>query len=1031
MGDARRGHGIRWVVPVLLAAAGIVLLLILSAPPEVTVPVVPGERDRADDFRARPVPDLPVDDPRVFSRIEGRVTRNGQGVAAALTLGIYVDYPGHPLRRVRADSSGYFAFDGVPPGRHEISATGPDGLVVRRRVNVPAGVDPDFIEFTPPSGETAFRGRAVHVDGRPFSGEVELRRRYEADRLSAPTGPDGRFVFRGLPAERYSVSFRSGRSFEAQARSIELPRKLEVTFVVDDGARMLRGRVFDTASGKPVAGAAVEIGGNAPSLVYVVLRTTSDADGRFQVALPMADGRVEDLTVKAAGFRPWRLCGFVATEEVPIALEPSAKLTVRVVAADGGAPVPFVPVLANFRSLPDVDSSECLLTDRRGTVVFSSIPGDTVRLSVRGHGFITDPYAVTGEPRFLTLSPQEEREVTLCVVRSAVLRGSVTTADGDPVSEGRVSYRTAALSGECYLKEGGTFLLEHLLPGDFRLVPGRYGLTGGKVTGTLAPGEVRTVALELGAGAWFLLEVRGEDTGQPLSGVRVELSLGGRGRTDESGQVRIGPLRPDRMELKVSSEGYCGHRQMVGFAMGETTSLAVSLSRGLSLSGRVVLPDGRPAKGARVSLSGPGVESGRTLVVKEDGTFWFRGLGSGTFGVAAWMTDAEGRSHGAKGRVRPETTDTILRLKPVKKVVERVVQLVVTDAEGAIVDRADFEILTRDVDGEPIGGDDGEITGGRGELHLDPEVAEFILFVHGARRPSSVPLPLGAARFGPYPAGKDRIQVALPEALVVTGHVLDSSGRGRAGVEVTGSMTTWPDSEPNHRFPWYARTGADGSFRIPGLGAGMVMLEAEDREMVQPAPVVVPAGEQDVVIRLDTLTSATVTVRDPEGRPVHNADVNVWNQSLFERGDRDEPLRCSGQTNSKGCRLLTDLPATTPHTLIVRRYGGLAPVRIDGWLPRDTEITLRPGLLISGRILGTGAGSLWAHGAARGWGRVPVHDNREFREGGFAEGRVALVWLPAEVNGHDELLLPPRMIDWPVTWVEAGESGIVFRIPSR
>ncbi len=332
MGEAGPGSPVRWIVPALIAALGIGLLVTLSTPPEMTLPARPDESDQDAGGNDSPPPELP--DPVSYSsRIEGRVLRNGKGVAGGLTLLVYKRFPGRPLRHGRAGASGYFAFEGVPPGIHEISAGGPEGVRIRQRITVHAGVDPKFIELALPGTSVSLRGRATYADGRPFTGEVEIHWSAAGDLRAYPTRADGRFTITGIGAGRVTPCFRSGRSFYARGRSVVLPAEDEVLFVVDEGARAIRGRVFDSLSGAPVAGAEVEIDGRGASGVIIRLRMKSAADGSFSAAVPMSDGRVDDVMVTAEGFRPWRLSRFPLTGEIEVALEPSAWLTVRVVQA--------------------------------------------------------------------------------------------------------------------------------------------------------------------------------------------------------------------------------------------------------------------------------------------------------------------------------------------------------------------------------------------------------------------------------------------------------------------------------------------------------------------------------------------------------------------------------------------------------------------------------------------------------------------------------------------------------------------------
>lgn len=374
----------RWVILAGCASLAITLLIVLSSPTDRTAPERTDEQVRVAKAGAAAPVELPSGGADHPGRIEGRVVRAGKGIPARVTLQEFPRFPGRPLREARADPAGFFAFDGVPPGRHELDATGPTGLMIRRTVIVPAGLDPAPVTLTFPGWKHTFRGRAIHADGRPFSGLAVFHLGGVQSSVGAPTRADGRFEIPGLPPGQFSPEFHSGRGFRARGRSVVHPAPGEVTFVVDHGAQVIRGRVFDARTGAAVPGAELIAVGRNDACPSVTLSARSGPDGGFQFAVPLRDGVLADLMVTAAGFRPWRLWNFPVTGDLEIALSPSPRLTVRVVEADGGAPVPCVPVKASFRSLPDVNEEETLLTDRAGRVTFSSISGDTVLLSVTG-----------------------------------------------------------------------------------------------------------------------------------------------------------------------------------------------------------------------------------------------------------------------------------------------------------------------------------------------------------------------------------------------------------------------------------------------------------------------------------------------------------------------------------------------------------------------------------------------------------------------------------------------------------------------
>ncbi len=168
---------------------------------------------------------------------------------------------------------------------------------------------------------------------------------------------------------------------------------------------------------------------------------------------------------------------------------------------------------------------------------------------------------------------------------------------------------------------------------------------------------------------------------------------------------------------------------------------------------------------------------------------------------------------------------------------------------------------------------------------------------------------------------------------------------------------------------------------------------------------------------------------ETRGEATANKQVNLL-RAIFVKGRK--------WTGPDGRREFKALPSASRNILTVRPpdQTQLAPARIDGWVPRDTEVTLLPGLAISGKVLlsdGTpylgGNGQVWSFSPARGWDPVGLSGTGTFTERWFEEGRVALVFIPGEDRNFEVPDYEPDHYDWPTAWFRAGSEGIEFRLP--
>lgn len=210
--------------------------------------------------------------------------------------------------------------------------------------------------------------------------------------------------------------------------------------------------------------------------------------------------------------------------------------------------------------------------------------------------------------------------------------------------------------------------------------------------------------------------------------------------------------------------------------------------------------------------------------------------------------------------------------------------------------------------------------------------------------------------------GDAHVTVKAQRGLEVHGRVLFTDGTAASGA----SVRVRPAGQDEGRgFDVRRhRTAADGSFRLRGLPAGEIELEAElDRDGVPLRGTVrATSGSRDVVLQLVDRSGEFVTLRvrvfDPQGRPVPRADVRLHEGSGSSQGgslsDGVTQWRTSHGTGFAVALAAGELSVEVarardeedrPLPLGSARVGPLAPDQ------RFVDVRLPPERAIEGRVL--------------------------------------------------------------------------------
>ena len=135
----------------------------------------------------------------------------------------------------------------------------------------------------------------------------------------------------------------------------------------------------------------------------------------------------------------------------------------------------------------------------------------------------------------------------------------------------------------------------------------------------------------------------------------------------------------------------------------------------------------------------------------------------------------------------------------------------------------------------------------RSRVWLEPGESGFFVEAFDARSAAGVPLPFGAVRVGPFPAGVSEVEVVLGEELVITGAVRTAEGAGVAGAAVSARAVD--PAGGTHR---EVRTDKNGEFRLGGLWAGLYEVGVAPLHGYRPGPPIrVACGSRGVYLAVD------------------------------------------------------------------------------------------------------------------------------------------------------------------------------------
>jgi hypothetical protein len=593
--------------------------------------VVDAPRDASSDLTLTLAP---------AAKLTGHVTGASKDVAGALIVASQHD--GSSLRTAGAtDATGRFTLGGLLPGSQDLIVLAPSFLSANDEK--PAGSDATITLERAGS----IRVRCVDARGKPVAGAIASARegidqmagprgrggmQPPPDAATAASGADGVATIDGLASGCLDVRVtRPTFAPFTKGCVTPAPEGTSVDALMQAGATV-RGTVRDP-SGAGIGFAVVssqpdpttttaDIGRSMRRFTMASPSTTADTLGAYELR-DLEPGRVE-IVAEAAGF--------VRADPVPADLE-AGQIAELDLVLDAGVAVEGLVVSAKGEPIegagvsvqsPGRGAPRPAMVSARGSVQFRMGPAPPSAWSASDGSFRIeglDPEkevelrATLGddasEPRVVTPGGDSVR---LVIVAKGRIEGQVLGAE----SAGQVEVDCVGAPeghGRATAEADGRFAVGGLPAGTYSCAATAGTEAEGRVDGLVVKdGETTPATIRLGPRTLLDVVVRADATGEPIANASVNPMDGsGEARTDAEGRTRVAlPPLESAPRLRVTADGY--EQSWKDVPEPRPAVLEVRLSRALTVRGRVVDAQGRPAAGARVDFSerlrGGGEETG-------------------------------------------------------------------------------------------------------------------------------------------------------------------------------------------------------------------------------------------------------------------------------------------------------------------------------------------------------------------------------------------------------------------------------------
>lgn len=453
----------------------------------------------------------------------------------------------------------------------------------------------------------------VFVDGAPAGGiTVVLADDLTTDGLlpkrSVVAGADGRFAFAGVPRVRgwYRVFATAPGLAPAWAFFAGDAPKRDLELRLERCKAHIYGVVAD-ASGGAIAGARVSFEA-APEHAVV-----ADASGRFELCAPRRAGRV---VIDADGYGRWsRSVSARGAERLDATLMPEASLAGSVVTEGDGAAVPFA--LVTVRS--GGETARAVQADGDGRFVVARIAPGTYAVEARGPG------AKSKHPVDVGVFASSRAEVTVPLEARARVRGRVVSREG-PVAGATVAFGFSATfewATSVRTEADGAFVVDDAPVGSVLVKIDDWEVEAPK-TLRVASAGLDDVTIQVARKGEIVVAVtrRGAPVADAAVSVRSANASTSR-TTNAAGEATFRGLADGPARVLAEDDGDFAVQENVQIARDTPARIALELTQGRTVAGRVVDEQGRAVDGARVAFvpASSTADIGASATTAEDGSF--------------------------------------------------------------------------------------------------------------------------------------------------------------------------------------------------------------------------------------------------------------------------------------------------------------------------------------------------------------------------------------------------------------------------
>jgi len=466
---------------------------------------------------------------------------------------------------------------------------------------------------------------------------------YRARRV--PVRPDGSYTIDHVPAVG-RVFVRAGAMNAALSKPVEIKAPGPHNFNLERGD-VIAGRVIDSAHGKAVAGAQIQLKAlreHDPSPLHKawfndrdqIVVAVSDERGRFEVRHCIGEYQIR---AKAPDHMQLKAIPAQAgTRNLEVVMDPALELRGTVHYKDGD-PATGLRVFAN--RVGKKYSQWCLGTSPQGHFTVRNLSPGEYRLTVGGEAALTrtvGPFVAGTDGITIRLEragPGEGEGWPKPQDGDGEIRGRVV----DPHGNGLAGFRVWAASADkpkrnlgqrtAVTGKGGGFAIRGLAAGTYRVSASARGTLMLSIRESVAPGT-RNLEFVFDSIAGVLVDDRGKPMPQrTIRAIRIEDPVQTRdGLSDEKGIFRIDGLIPGEYRLRITrSTQHKAVRITPAQTKTGVADLRLTADLGARISGTVSDENGAPISYAWVAVDETGSHNAARTDAK--GRFEISGLESG------------------------------------------------------------------------------------------------------------------------------------------------------------------------------------------------------------------------------------------------------------------------------------------------------------------------------------------------------------------------------------------------------------------